>query len=203
MDVNDWALVTERLELRLAAEYDIPTIIQYYLDNQAFLAPYEPLRSKDFFTYEYWREQVRNRVSAFENDRALHLILINRADSQLIGCANFTNIIRGAFHACYLGYSLSERSQGQGYMTEALQVSLEFMFNERKMHRIMANYMPHNRRSGNLLKRLGFIVEGYARDYIYINGRWEDHILTSRINPNINSTVVYGPLRVDGGQGLA
>lgn len=48
----------------------------------------------------------------------------------------------------------------------------------------MANYMPHNQRSGNLLRRLGFVVEGYARDYLLINGRWEDHIQTSLINPN-------------------
>jgi ribosomal-protein-alanine N-acetyltransferase len=27
-------------------------------------------------------------------------------------------------------------------------------------------------------------VEGYARDYLYINGCWEDHILTSRTNPD-------------------
>ena len=52
------------------------------------------------------------------------------------------------------------------------------------MHRIMANYMPHNQRSGNLLKKLGFVVEGYARDYLLINGKWEDHILTSLNNDN-------------------
>jgi ribosomal-protein-alanine N-acetyltransferase len=51
----------------------------------------------------------------------------------------------------------------------------------------MANYMPHNRRSGNVLKRLGFVVEGYARDYLMINGKWEDHIFTSLINPHWRS----------------
>jgi ribosomal-protein-alanine N-acetyltransferase len=37
-------------------------------------------------------------------------------------------------------------------------------------------------RSGRLLRALGFVVEGYARDYLQINGRWEDHILTSLTN---------------------
>jgi ribosomal-protein-alanine N-acetyltransferase len=54
------------------------------------------------------------------------------------------------------------------------------------MHRITASYLPHNQRSGKLLKRLGFVVEGYAYDYIMINGKWEDHILTSLVNPNWN-----------------
>lgn len=52
------------------------------------------------------------------------------------------------------------------------------------MHRIMAAYLPYNQRSGKLLKRLGFIVEGYARDYLTIDGQWQDHILTSLTNRN-------------------
>ncbi|MNL86782.1 ribosomal-protein-S5-alanine N-acetyltransferase [compost metagenome] len=46
----------------------------------------------------------------------------------------------------------------------------------------MANYIPENERSGALLKRLGFEVEGLARDYLKINGAWRDHVLTARIN---------------------
>lgn len=51
----------------------------------------------------------------------------------------------------------------------------------------MAAYLPDNERSGKLLKRLGFVVEGYARDYLMIDGQWQDHILTSLINHNWNS----------------
>ncbi len=67
-------------------------------------------------------------------------------------------------------------------MTEALQVAISYVFTELNMHRIMASYIPHNQRSGMLLKRLGFVVEGYARDYLMINGQWQDHILTSLTN---------------------
>ncbi|RQM45250.1 GNAT family N-acetyltransferase, partial [Aeromonas caviae] len=56
-------------------------------------------------------------------------------------------------------------------------------FRERGLHRIMASYMPANLRSGALLERLGFEQAGYARDYLMINGRWEDHVLTALINP--------------------
>jgi ribosomal-protein-alanine N-acetyltransferase len=44
--------------------------------------------------------------------------------------------------------------------------------------------MPHNTRSAAVLKRLGFAVDGYARDYLMIDGRWQDHILTSLLNPD-------------------
>jgi len=64
-------------------------------------------------------------------------------------------------------------------MFEALQSLIRYMQRQQKMHRIMANYMPHNQRSGALLQRLGFEREGYAKDYLLIDGKWQDHILTA------------------------
>jgi ribosomal-protein-alanine N-acetyltransferase len=41
--------------------------------------------------------------------------------------------------------------------------------------------MPRNARSAAVLQKLGFDKEGVARDYLKINGRWEDHILTALV----------------------
>ncbi|EFE23404.1 hypothetical protein EDWATA_01566, partial [Edwardsiella tarda ATCC 23685] len=46
------------------------------------------------------------------------------------------------------------------------------------------NYMPHNQRSGALLQRLGFEKEGYAKNYLLINGKWQDHVLTALTTPD-------------------
>ena len=72
-----------------------------------------------------------------------------------------------------------EKHQGSGLMFEALSAALPFALEHLGLHRIMANYQPHNERSGKLLRRLGFAVEGYARDYLYIDGEWRDHVLTA------------------------
>lgn len=69
-------------------------------------------------------------------------------------------------------------------MTEALNNALQYVFDELNLHRVEANYMPHNVKSASVLKRLGFVAEGFARDYLYINGRWEDHVRTSKTNDN-------------------
>ena len=42
--------------------------------------------------------------------------------------------------------------------------------------------MPTNERSARLLRRLGFAVEGYARDYLLLDGQWRDHVMTALIN---------------------
>jgi ribosomal-protein-alanine N-acetyltransferase len=71
-------------------------------------------------------------------------------------------------------------------MREALQAGNAFMFSGRRVHRIMANHAPDNGRSAALLARLGFEREGIARDYLFINGAWRDHVLTSLTNPEFD-----------------
>ncbi len=70
-------------------------------------------------------------------------------------------------------------------MQEVVGAGIAYLFREHGLHRVMASYMPANLRSGTLLERLGFEREGYARDYLMINGRWEDHVLTARLNPAV------------------
>ena len=101
----------------------------------------------------------------------------------MLGHVNFSTIVRGAWHCCNLGYDLDAARQGQGLMTEALEAAIAFVFESWNLHRIQANYVPTNERSGKVLRRLGFTVEGYARDYLLIGGAWRDHVLTARTNP--------------------
>jgi ribosomal-protein-alanine N-acetyltransferase len=82
-----------------------------------------------------------------------------------------------------LGYSIARQDQGAGLMQEILEAGIGYMFEVRDLHRIMANHIPGNHRSENLLRRLGFVREGYAQSYLNIDGRWQDHVLNALINP--------------------
>ncbi len=183
-------ITTKRLVLRLATQEEIPIILNYYTKNKIYLTPFYPAWAENFFTYDYWQEQVEKNIYGFINDISLKLFAIPKNNqSKIIGSINFSNFVRGGAQYCNLGYSISEEEQGKGYMSEGLKTAIKYVFQELNMHRIMANYMPHNQRSGNLLKKLGFVVEGYARDYLLINGKWEDHILTSLTNHSYRLTV--------------
>jgi ribosomal-protein-alanine N-acetyltransferase len=178
-------LITDRLILRLAMQKDAQAVLNYYLKNEEFLTSFEPARPDGFYTLVFWQEQIEKAIYEFHYDQSLKLCIFKKTDpSNVIGKINFSQIQHGIAHSCLLGYGLSEVEQGNGYMFEALTDAIRFVFEGLNLHRIMANYMPRNQRSGNLLKRLDFFVEGYARDYLLINGKWEDHILTSLLNPN-------------------
>lgn len=174
---------TDRLILRMATRKDVPAILNYYLANKEFLAAFEPTRSEGFYTYEFWQEQVEKSLFEFSYEQSLKLCLFLKGNStSIIGKVNFHQMQRGVSQSCILGYSLAESEQGNGYMVEALKSAIDYLFINQQLHRITANYMPRNQRSANVLRRLGFVVEGYARDYLLINSKWEDHILTSLTN---------------------
>ena len=91
-------------------------------------------------------------------------------------------MIRGAFQACHLEFSIAAEAQGQGLMQEGLSAAIALVFDTYGLHRIMASYCHDNVRSGQLLQRLGFNIEGTARSYLKINGVWRDHVLTALID---------------------
>lgn len=178
-------ITSDRLLLRIGIREDIPDILNYFIENKSYLTPFYPSWVEHFFTAEYWQYQLENNFLEFIHDQSLKLFIFpKKQPTEIIGTINFNTFFRGAAHFCYVGYSLAENEQGKGYMTEGLKVAIDYVFQELQFHRVMANYMPHNQRSGNVLKKLGFVVEGYARDYLLINGKWQDHILTSLINPH-------------------
>jgi ribosomal-protein-alanine N-acetyltransferase len=133
-----------------------------------------------------WFEETKKRVELnFENfhlGSSISLVVFDKSQSEIICSCTFSNIVHGAFQACNLGYSISEKKQGAGLMFEMLQASIQYVFTEYNLHRVMANYIPSNIRSGKLLHKLGFQKEGLAKSYLKIAGSWQDHVLTSKIN---------------------
>lgn len=170
---------TKRMIVRLAYERDAENLANYYTLNRHFLIPWEPVRDKSHYLPSGWEHRLLYINELHRQESAFHFLLLTPKEDEVIGVANYSNVMRGAFNACFLGYSVGEKWQGQGYMSEALHETLRFMQRQQGMHRIMANYMPHNLRSGNLLAKHGFEREGYAKNYLQINQEWRDHVLTA------------------------
>ncbi|MGB9107062.1 MAG: GNAT family N-acetyltransferase [Telluria sp.] len=161
---------------------DAEALLDYYARNRRNFQPWEPRRQESFYTVGQMRTRIVGLRETMADQQALHLLLREPGSSKIIGECGFTNIVRGPFQACHLGFSLCQDFQGQGLMHEALRCAIDFVFKELALHRVMANYRPENERSHRLLQRLGFEREGLARAYLKIDGRWTDHVLTSLIN---------------------
>ncbi len=178
-------LSSERVLLRLAGEKDVPQIISFYQDNAAHFETVASPKPAEFYTTKFWIDKVGFSQDSFQADQSCNFFIFDIEDERtLIGFVNLFSFIRGAFHACILGYGLAQSAQGKGLMTEALQLTIDFAFKQLNLHRLMANHSPTNLRSAKLLQRLNFVVEGYARNYLLVHGEWQDHVLTALTNPN-------------------
>lgn len=178
------AIRTQRLVLSLPQVTDAPELLAYGLKNEVHLAPWSPPAPQPSLTLELYERLVEDiqRELASGISVRFWLRLGEEFTGRFIGAVSLSQIVLGAFRACYLGYHVDHEHEGQGYVSEAVAAAIQYAFGELKLHRIMANYMPANRRSARLLERLGFEEEGYAKQYLFIAGRWEDHILTALTN---------------------
>lgn len=155
-------------------------IANFYSDNKLHLANSMPIRPAEFYEESYWSKSIRNYHSEFQVFTAFRLVVLDQI--KVIATINCDQIVRGPFQACYLGYCLDKQYEGKGIIHHSLKHIINYLFDEKKINRIMANYIPNNNRSENVLQKLGFEKEGYAKNYLKINGLWQDHILTSLVN---------------------
>ncbi|KPX21969.1 Ribosomal protein alanine acetyltransferase [Pseudomonas syringae pv. delphinii] len=174
----------EGFSIRVLAFDDCELINRYEKANRKHLQPWEPLRDDDYFILENARSRVQQQWESMQTGSAVFFLVTESDGGELLGRCSYTNIVRGVFQACSLGFSLAETAQGRGLMKRALEVTNRYCFEQMGLHRIMANHMPANVRSERLLQSLGFEKEGYARAYLKIAGVWEDHVLRTLINPN-------------------
>jgi ribosomal-protein-alanine N-acetyltransferase len=124
--------------------------------------PVEPEQFEDYFQ------------RCCREDRACFFVC-RAEDGRIVGVTNLSQIARGNLQSAYLGYYVGEPYAGRGYMAEAIGLLLRHAFKRLKLHRIEANIQPGNLASIALVRRAGFVKEGYSRRYLKICGRWRDH----------------------------
>jgi [ribosomal protein S5]-alanine N-acetyltransferase len=185
-ETSELPIVTERIQLvPLGPALAQPLARFQDLNRKHFRSSGTPLPTGAAL-FERARQSAEEAERDWRDDRAFRFVLLPkeaRPDAELLGHVSFTQIFRGPFQACYLGFGLDEREVGRGLMKEALQHAIRFVFEQKRLHRVMANHMPTNTRSASTLRSLGFVHEGYARDYLFLDGAWRDHILMSLTNP--------------------
>ena len=177
-------LLTSRLRLVAADEHLGAALAAFHDRNRVHLAPWDPPAGDDLFTAEVQSQRLREAAVAFAAGTGYRYLLQPIGDAtRVIGSIHFSNIVRGAFQNCTLGYALDQAVEGQALMTEALRCAIAEMFSARvNLHRIQAAYRPENWRSAEVLKRLGFQDEGLANDYLFIDRQWRAHRTLALLN---------------------
>ncbi|MGH6719030.1 MAG: GNAT family N-acetyltransferase [Alphaproteobacteria bacterium] len=152
--------------------------------SRAFLAPWEPIWPPYALTRRAYRRRLRGHAAESRAGLGFAFFVFQQSDGTLLGGVTLTDIRRGVAQSCDLGYWIGRPYARQGYMSEAIRLVLRFAFADLGLHRVNAACLPSNVASQGLLRKMGFDQEGYARDYLRIDGRWQDHLLFAALPGN-------------------
>ena len=167
----------DRVYLQLPVQRNWGAWAALRAESRDFLAPWEPPWAYDALTRGAYRRRLKAYKSEMRQGLTYSFLIFRRIDDALLGGITLSNLRRGVAQSATLGYWIGAAHSRQGYMTEALAAVLEFAFSRLALHRVEAACLPANEASRRLLLKSGFREEGYAREYLRINGRWQDHQL--------------------------
>ena len=149
--------------------------------SRDFLTPWEPTWPADDLTCSSFRRRIKRYFEDQRGDLAYPFFIFRRLDNVLVGGLTIANVRRGCAQAGSLGYWMGQSYAGKGYMTAAVRAVVPFAFGTLRLHRVEAACIPGNAASIRLLEKTGFRREGFARQYLCIDGVWQDHLLYARL----------------------
>jgi [ribosomal protein S5]-alanine N-acetyltransferase len=175
------AIAGEKVVLRTPQMADCGEWVALREASRDFLVPWEPTWPADDLTRASFRRRIKRYDEDQRCDLAYAFFIFRKRDNVLVGGLTLANIRRGCAQAGSLGYWIGAPYARQGYMTSAVNALVPFAFKTLNLHRIEAACIPTNAASIGLLEKTGFTREGFARKYLCIDGRWQDHLLYARL----------------------
>jgi ribosomal-protein-alanine N-acetyltransferase len=180
------AIVGENVFLRAPQMADFAEWVTLREASRDFLTPWEPTWPVDDLTRGSFRRRMKRYSEDQRSDLAYPFFIFRKTDGVLVGGLTLANIRRGCAQAGNLGYWMGAAYAGKGYMTGAVAAMLPFAFGTLRLHRVEAACIPANVASIRLLEKTGFQREGFARQYLCIDGVWQDHLLYARLKDDPN-----------------
>ena len=166
--------------LRAADPGDYPAWRALREESRSHLTRWEP----DWRDQDMTPDAFRARLRAYERQHraggGLSFYIFLKSTGDLVGGVTLSDIRPHASHSATLGYWVGAPYLRRGYALSSIEALLPHAFGEMRLNRVDAACQPGNAASRALLAKAGFREEGFARDYLYINGGWRDHLLFAR-----------------------
>lgn len=149
--------------------------------SRGHLVPWEPMWASDELSRSSFKLRLRYYAREAREDLGYAYFVFRTGDDKLVGGITLSNVRRGVSQSAQLGYWMGLPHIRRGYMKSAVLALLAHSFESLRLHRIEAACLPTNAASIRTLEGAGFRREGLARQYLRINGVWQDHLLFARL----------------------
>ena len=162
-------LETERLLLRSLSLDDVEDLFEYASDPEV---------SK----YNSWtvhkslddsKRFLNTVVERYKNHELADWGIVHKADKKLIGTCGLSSWIQDQRRA-EIGYALSRKYWGKGYMPEAVRPVIAFGFRMMKLYRIEGRCIISNTASARVMEKVRMKFEGLLRQHLFTKGSFYD-----------------------------
>jgi [ribosomal protein S5]-alanine N-acetyltransferase len=165
--------------LRQLTSEDALALLDAYVRNREHLRRFDPRRPDSFWTLDGQRRHLDSLMQ--EQEEGTLLACAMQRDDLVVGCAMLNTIVYGSLCSANLGYWVDVAEVGRGLASAAVGALCRIADQDLDLHRIQASTNPANVASQRVLIKNGFEQFGTARNFLHINGRWQDSQLFQRI----------------------
>lgn len=162
-------LETQRSRLRKLRLDDAQDLFEYACDPE--VAKYTTWTAHESIEdSEYFLELV---IEEYKNREVSSWGIEHKADQKLIGTCGFVSCTLDDNRA-EIGYALSRKYWGKGYMTEVVREIIAFGFCVMQLNRIEARCKLENMASARVMEKVGMKYEGILRQHLFVKGAYHD-----------------------------
>ena len=119
---------------------------------------------------------AKNPTEFNQPESWFQLVIIEKESGEIIGDVGVHFIGEDGFQ-CELGCTVSKKQQGKGFATEAMKITIDYLFNSLNKHRIIGSVDPENVSSIRLLERLSFRKEAHFKESLWVDEKWVDDVI--------------------------
>jgi ribosomal-protein-alanine N-acetyltransferase len=160
---------TERLLLRKITLNDANDMFEYASDPEVSeyttWSTHESIEDSKFF--------LKTLVKMYKRRELVDWGIVHKAEKKFIGTCGFVEW-RMTHSRAEIGYALSRKYWGEGYMSEAVSAVIDFGFREMQLNKIQARCEVNNIASARVMEKVGMQLEGILRQQLFVKGRYWD-----------------------------
>ncbi len=174
---NQQIYIGKKIVLRPLDESDTELIVNWR--NSSFV------RNHFIFREDLTKDKHKKWIEEeIKSGRVVQYIIEKKESRKPIGSVYLRDINRKYLSAEYGIFIGEAEEKNKGFGTEAATIVLQIAFNSLGLHRVFLRVFQDNIRAIKSYEKAGFILEGVARDMVFIDGHFRNIVFMSAINPN-------------------
>lgn len=174
---KDIVLETPRLVLRFINKDDKADLFKNIAHDKEVLKYFICNYCDDFEQFD-----IEKMIEGATNAKRYFFSIVLKENNEAIGMILNCTVPSSISNSTEIGYAIGKKYWNKGYVTEALESMIKFMF-KKGVHRVEAKYLEGNKASGRVMEKCGMKYEGKLTDEVYYHEKYHNALVYSIINP--------------------